>query len=279
MKKVLLVLGLLVLVFALVACGGGNGQEAPPSDNTGDSNEQPPDDNTAPLIAGADISYPPFEYMESTTAVGFDVDLWKAIGEKIGREAKHENFAWDGLIPGLQTNKFDVIMSCMGITEDRLKEINFSIPYFYANFGLAVRNDSGIENLAGTKDKIVGVQTGTMAEKWTRDNQAELGIKEIVPYEVMNDGIMDLQAGRIDAVFNDKPYLGYTLKNETDIKLLPDSFGDNIQIGIGINKENTELKAQIDQAILDLVADGTYAQIYQEWFGVAPNEADLPKAE
>ncbi len=278
MKKVLLILGLLVLAIALVACGGttdtsGTTDEGATGDTTGSAAD------AAPLVAGADISYPPFEYMEGTETVGFDVDLWKEIGNRLGREARHDNYAWDGLISGLKAQKFDVIMSCMGITDDRLKEIDFSMPYFYSNFGLAVRNDSGITCLADTKDKIVGVQTGTMAEKWTRDNQADLGIKEIVPYEVMNDGIMDLESGRIDAVFNDKPYLGYTLKNNDTIKLLSDSFGDNIKIGIGVAKENSELTAQINQAIKDIVADGTYATIYEKWFGIAPNEADLPHEE
>jgi len=273
-KKLLLVLGLLVLAIALVACGSAT--DTPAADEGAADGEATGEEAAAPLIAGADISYPPFEYMEGSETVGFDVDLWKEIGVRLGREAKHENYAWDGLISGLKSQKFDVIMSCMGITEDRLKEIDFTMPYFYSNFGLAVRNDSGIASLADTRDKIVGVQTGTMAEKWTRDNQAELGIKEIVPYEVMNDGIMDLESGRINAVFNDKPYLGYTLKDNDTIVLLPDSFGDNIQIGIGVAKENSELTAQINQAIKDIVADGTYATIYEKWFGIAPNEADLP---
>ena len=262
----ILILLMILALFLLASCGGDT---------------QSTETTTADLpilVAGADITYPPFEYMEGDTAVGFDVDLWLEIGERIGRPTEHANYAWDGLIPGLMANKFDVIMSCMGITDERLEQIDFSVPYFLSSFGLAVNQGSNITSLEDCKGKIVGVQTGTMAEKWTRDNEVTLGVAEIVPYEIMNDGILDLEAGRIDAVFNDKPYLAYTLKDNNNVKFLGDvSFGDGIQIGIGITKENSELKAEIDQAIKDIISDGTYAQIYEKWFGYSPSAEDIPQ--
>jgi len=268
-----MVLMLGLTMFIIAGCGG-NANEA--NESTGDEGAATEEQPT--IVAAADITYPPFEYMEGSTAVGFDVDLWQEIGKRMGRKTEHANYAWDGLIPGLQAKKFDVIMSCMGITEERLEQIDFSVPYFLSSFGLAVTKDGDIKSLEDCKDKTVGVQTGTMAEKWTRDNQAALGIKEIIPYEIMNDGILDLEAGRIDAVFNDKPYLGYTLKDNQNVVFLSDiSFGDGIEIGIGINKENSELKAQIDQAIKDIIADNTYHQIYEKWFGFPPAEKDIPK--
>ncbi|MGI6628956.1 MAG: ABC transporter substrate-binding protein [Bacillota bacterium] len=269
----LMILVLCLAIFMLTGCGG----------NENDLNKATGDEDTATaelptLVAGADITYPPFEYMEGSTAVGFDIDLWQEIGKRMGRKTEHANYAWDGLIPALQAKKFDVIMSCMGITEERLEQIDFSMPYFLSSFGLAVTKTSNIKSLEDCKGRVVGVQTGTMAEKWTRDNKEALGIKEIIPYEIMNDGILDLEAGRIDAVFNDKPYLGYTLKDNKNVIFLSDiSFGDGIEVGIGITKDNTELKAQIDQAIKDIIEDNTYHQIYEKWFGYPPAEKDIPK--
>jgi len=230
-----------------------------------------------PLIAGADISYPPFEYKEGNTAVGFDIDLWQEIGKRIGRIAIHENYSWDGLIPALLAEKFDVIMSCMGITEGRAKNIAFSVPYFKESFGICVRKETtDIKKLEDLNGKIVGLQTGVMTEKWVREHEQELGIKQIVAYEVVPDIILDLQSGRIDAALSMKPYLAYITKEIDDIYLLVDiSFGDNIFDGIGLRKEDVELKEKIDKAIKEIVDDGTYLKLFVKWFGVEPSKEDM----
>jgi len=230
-----------------------------------------------PLIAGADISYPPFEYKEGNIAVGFDVDLWKEIGKRIGIPAKHENYSWDGLIPALLAKKFDVIMSDIGITEQRKKMIDFSIPYFKQAFGVVVPKNSAIKKLEDLDGKIIGIQTGTMAEKWVREHKEELGIKQIIAYDVMPDCILDVQAGRIDATTNDRPFLAYITKNKDDIYLIPDlSFGDNIFVGIAFRPGDIVLRNRVNKAIEEIVADGTYSKIYAKWFGREPSKVDMP---
>ena len=105
----------------------------------------------------------------------------------------------------------------------------------------------------------------------------QIKVKEVVAYEVMPDTILDLQAGRIHAAVNDRPFLAYITKGKTDVYLLPDvAFGDNIFIGIAFHPEDDELREKVNEAIKAIVADGTYSKIYEKWFGRKPSAADMP---
>jgi polar amino acid transport system substrate-binding protein len=270
----------LVLLFALFLFIGGCGQGTvvdEPADEGDAVGGEVEDVEKAPLVAGANIGYPPFEYYEGDVAVGFDIDLWEEIGKRTGRETSFMNIPWDGLIAGLQAEKFDVIMSCMGITEERLKQIDFSEPYYLSRFAIAVQNGSDIKSLADLEGKIVGVQTGTMAENWIREHAEELGIASIVPYDEMPDCILDLQAGRIDGAANDFPYLAHLQSGNPDIEIVDETFGDGIKIGIAFRKGTEELRAEIDAAIDEIIGDGTYAKIYEKWFGKKPSPDEMPR--
>jgi len=260
---ILLTFGLLVAVVA--GCGGGPTSATPEPEAPG------------PIVAGANIGYPPFEYMEGDKAVGFDIDLWTEVGVRLDRETTFMNIPWEGLIPGLLAEKFDVIMSCMGITEKRLEQVDFSKPYYKSRFALAVLKESPVNSLADLKGTKVGIQTGTMAEAWIRDHETELGIAEIIPYDEMPDAILDLQAKRIDVAANDFPYLAHLAKANPDIRVVDETFGDGINIGIAFRKEDTELRAEVDRAIDEIIADGTYAQIYAKWFGREPSADEMPR--
>ncbi|MGQ9586069.1 MAG: ABC transporter substrate-binding protein [Anaerolineae bacterium] len=225
---------------------------------------------------GMTISYPPFEYMEGDKAVGFDVDLWNEIGKRMGREVEFQNIPWEGLIPGLLSKKFDVICSCMGITAERQKQVDFSIPYFKSLFGVVVQAQSSIQTMADLKGKTLGIQTGTMAETWVKENQASIAPKELVPYEEAPDMILDLQAGRIDAVVNDVPYLNYTLKDKPDLRLLSVRFGSPILVGMAFRKEDASLRQEVDKTLRQIIDDGTWAKIYERWFGAAPAPEEVP---
>ena len=275
MKKKLAILLCLVMVFALAACGGGGGGSTDGGGSEGGDAEYVIPD---PLIAGAETTYAPFEYAEGDEIVGFDVDLWKEIGNRLGVEAKHESFAWDGLISGLMSDKFNVIMSCMGITDARLEQIDFSIPYFYSSMGVAVNKNAGITSLEECKGKIGGVQTGTTTETWLQEHADEVGLADLIVYDTITDGIMDLQAGRIECLFNEKPNLGFMLKDDAQCEVLTDTFGDKPVVGIGVSKNYPELTEAINKALLEIAADGTYAQIYEKWFGVAPGPDEIPGA-
>jgi ABC-type amino acid transport substrate-binding protein len=161
------------------------------------------------LTMGSDTSYPPFESMEGSKPVGFDVELAQAVAKKMGLTLEVISTAWDGIIPGLKTNKYDVIMSAMTITADRKKQINFSDPYIDSGQSLAVANNSPIKTEADLKDKIVGVQIDTTGQTKAEELQPKVGIKEIQKFDTILVAFEALEQGKVDAIINDFPVNSY----------------------------------------------------------------------
>ena len=228
------------------------------------------------LDACSAISYPPFEYMQGDKTAGFDVDLWNEIGKRLNQPATLQNIPWDGLIPALQSSRCNAIISDMGITEERKKQIAFSDPYFWTTFGMIAAKNSTIQTLDDLKGKTLGVQTGTIAEKWTRANVDKLQPKEIVPYEEAPEMVQDLQTGRTQVVVNDVPFLAQQLKDKPDLKLLNVRVGDRAPSGIAFRQADTKLRDDVNGALKAIIQDGTWKALYVKWFGAEPTKDDMP---
>ena len=221
------------------------------------------------LQMGSDTEFPPFESMEGTKAVGFDADLATAIAKKLGVQLNVITTAWDGIIPGLKTNKYDIIMSAMTITPDRKKEINFSSPYIDSAQSIAVVKGSPIKTQADLKGKVVGVQIDTTGQFKAEEIQKAGGLKEIQKFDTTMVAFEALEQGKIDAIINDYPVSQYVSRTRGKTKVIT-KIKTNEQYGIGVNKDNTELLKKINSALSELKSDGTYTTIYKKWFGVAP---------
>ncbi len=221
MKKVLVVLS--VLLIAAFVAGCAEKEEPKPVSEETPAPEQTPAYklvNPGVLTVGMDATYPPFEYINETTKEfeGFDVDLMKEIGKRLGLEVKFVNVAWEGIIPGLVAHKYDVICSAMTITEERKKQVDFSDPYFEAWQVIVVRADNTdinkAEDLAG---KVVGVQIGTTGQ-FVAEDLVKSGINfEIKTYDTTPDALLDLKNGNIDAVIIDNGVAEKALKNNPDV--------------------------------------------------------------
>jgi glutamine transport system substrate-binding protein len=216
------------------------------------------------LQVGSDIAFPPFENMEGDKAVGFDVDLLREIGKRLDLEVTFTNNKFDGLIPSLNSKKFDVVVSAMTITDDRKKEVLFSDPYIDSNQSLAAKSDSDIKDVMNLKGKIVGVQTGTTGEGWTKKNV--VSAKEIKSYDTALDAFTALQAGQIDAVINDLPVSAYIVKDKPELKIVQEIKTDE-KYGIAMRLDDTKLADAVNKTLADMKADGGYDKIYSNWFG------------
>lgn len=232
----------------------------------------------ADLKACSSISYPPFEYYVGSDAVGFDVDLWNEIGKRMNTKTSMDNIPWDGLIPALLGNKCNAIISMMGETPERAKQVDFSAPYFNSAFSLAVQAKSGIQGLGDLKGKKMGVQTGVTSEQWARAEASNLGFAEIIPYDEAPDQILDLQSGRLDVIVQDTPYLLYQLKDKPELRVLPMRVGQAYQAKIVFRPNDDQLREQVNKVLAEIIKDGTWAKIYQKWFGVAPSAEDIPSS-
>lgn len=219
------------------------------------------------LRVGSDVTYPPFEVMEAGKPVGFDVDLAQEIAKALGVKLEYVNTAWDGIFAALKAGKFDMLLSGITITEERMKsyDLVFSEPYFESGQGIAVRaGEKGIKSERDLKGKVVGAQINT-----TGQYAAEKvpGIKEIKKYEQLPEAYTDLKAGRIAAVVADYPVIVANAKEDKGFKPVPGVILSKELLGIPVRKEEADLLEVVNKVIRDLKASGKYAQMKKKWFG------------
>ena len=223
---------------------------------------------------GVDPTYPPFESIaKDGTVVGFDVDLGNAICEKLKAKCVGVQSSFDGLIPGLQARKFDVILSSMAANAKRREQIDFT-DRLYRNQTRLIAKDSAhllpeASKLAG---KRVAVEQGTVQETYAREKWASSGV-EVVAYPSYDQAYSDLTAGRVDAVLMDAVQgklgflatpagKGFSFAGDVvyDAKIMGD--GD----AAGVRKSEPQLRDALNGAIAELLKDGTYRKIEAKYF-------------
>jgi len=220
------------------------------------------------VTVGLNAEYPPFEYVdENGDIVGFDPDLMNAIAERAGFEIEWVNTRWDGIFVALASGEFDAVSSAATITDEREEIVDFSNPYFNAGQMIAVLEDRADEiqspdDLPGLK---VGVQSGT-----TGDIAAsEIDGVEVVRYDEITLAFQALANGTIDAIVNDGPVSADIIAKNPDLGavMVGDPFTDEFY-GIAVQPDMPELLDAINDALAELIADGTYNEIYNKWFGI-----------
>lgn len=210
-------------------------------------------------------AYPPFNFVdEEGELTGFDVEIGKEIAKRIGVEGKPIATAWDGIIAGLLANRYDTIIGSMAITDERLKTIDFSDPYYRSGAQLFVKKGAEYKDISALSGEKVGVTLGTTFEGWLRENAPDV---EVRTYKGVPQMMMETQSGRIAGFVTDR-LTGVMAIQERDMPI--QMAGDLLYpelIGIALQKENPELLAAINKAITDMQADGSYQQISEKWFG------------
>ncbi|HEX5794704.1 MAG TPA: lysine/arginine/ornithine ABC transporter substrate-binding protein [Geminicoccaceae bacterium] len=240
-------------------------------------------------------AYPPWNATDSSgELVGFEVDLAKELCQRMNAECEIVAQDWEGIIPALQAGKYDAIMAGMSITDERQQVIDFTQSYWTTPAYFAVLKDSelakadlpqdtldlssvepdeqaAIDALKETLDgKAVGVQVATIHANFLEN---ELGdVVEVRKYDTQENLDLDLQAGRIDAALADMSYWKPLLETEKgqDFTLIGPGlakgpFGKGV--GVGVRKENEDLRAMFDKAIEEVREDGTLSKLGQKWFG------------
>ncbi|GAB4385251.1 transporter substrate-binding domain-containing protein [Albidovulum sp.] len=219
--------------------------------------------------------YPPFSYPDASGKwAGWEIEIIDAVCAAAELQCEIVPTAWDGIIPALVSGRIDVIMSSMSITEDRLKTIDFSDPYYNTPSVIVARRDEAIaptpEGLAG---KILGVQVSTIHQTYA---QHYFGDKtEIRTYQTQDEAYQDLAAGRIDATQVDslaaedflKTDAGSCCENKGAVAMDESILGSGI--GAGIRKGDDALREAINRGIAAILADGTYDKITARYFATS----------
>ncbi|MEM6160739.1 histidine ABC transporter substrate-binding protein HisJ [Erwinia sp. P6884] len=226
------------------------------------------------LRIGTDPTYAPFESKNvQGELVGFDIDLANEICKRIETKCTYVESDFDALIPSLKAKKIDAIISSLSITEKRQQEIAFSEKLYAANARLIAPKGSKIEpSLASLKGKTIGLLQGTTQETYANQHWRPEGVT-ITPYANQDLVYQDLTAGRIDAAFQDEvaasegflkqpvgkdyAFAGPAVKDEK-------IFG--VGTGMGMRKDDSELKAAIDKAFASMREDGTYDKLAKKYF-------------
>jgi polar amino acid transport system substrate-binding protein len=220
------------------------------------------------LNVGTSADYPPFEYVDEKTGefVGFDLDLIRLLGKKIGYEVKIVNMDFDSIIPSLEKKKIDVAIACITITEDRLK-VAPAIPYWDTGQSIIVKKDNPFnpQSLGDLSGKKVGVQKGTTGEQIIDEGieNKEVENVDVRRYTSVILGMLDLQNGTIDAMIIDTPVAKLYEKNynyKVTTELAPET------AGIFVQKDNQKLFDFLKKA-LDEIKDGPeWQELVKKYF-------------
>ncbi|MEO1190772.1 MAG: ABC transporter substrate-binding protein [Pseudomonadota bacterium] len=213
-------------------------------------------------------AYPPFNFVnDENQVVGFDPAIGAGIAERMGVKPEIVTTAWDGIIAGLLAGRYDTIVGSMTITPQRQEVLDFVGPYYRAGRAVFVASDSPAEGLSDLEGKTIGVTLGETHEKWAREQDADWTLRT---YKGLPELLLELQNGRIDAIIVDNiPVRVAIEKSGAEIRQLstPNIEGGSVEVGIAIRKGNPELKAAMQKALDDMMADGTYKEIALQWIG------------
>jgi polar amino acid transport system substrate-binding protein len=235
------------------------------------------------VVIGSDIPYRPFEY-ETTSGelTGFDVDIAQAVFEdQLGVNYEFKPTSFDSIIPSLNNGNFRIIMSAMTINDTRDEKVDFSDPYFTAYQTIIVRADSSISSRGDLEGTVVGVQKGTTGANAAEELQSEFdGNIELNRYDQIPAAFQALKNGQVSAVINDNTVNAEFASQEDNIEFI-EGEGAAVEAGqdappyltltvenygIAFREDDSEFLERVNEALATIKNNGTYDEIYSEYF-------------
>ena len=216
------------------------------------------------LVVGLNAEFPPFEYKEANGNIaGFDIDLMNEIGKLINKEIEYKNMSFDSILIAIQSGKIDISISGMTATEERKKFVNFTDPYYNSKQSIVVQaantDITSFDNFTGKKIGVVLGYTGDILV-------SEMPNVEVQKFNNASETILALKSQKVDAVVLDyEPAKNYVAQN-TELKLVETDAAVE-EYSIAMRKEDTELLAQLNDALKTLKENGTYDALISKYFG------------
>ena len=275
MKKITALILSLMLMFSLTACGGND---------TANNDEKV-------LRVALECGYAPYNWTQSTDAngavqiadskdyaYGYDVMMAKKIADELGYELQIVKLDWESLIPAVQSGDVDCVIAGQSITSERLEEVDFTEPYYYASIVTLTKQDSPYANAKGVQDLANGTCTSQLNTVWYDVCLPQIpGANIQTAQESAPAMLVALESGAVDYVVTDMPTAMAACAAYDDMVLLDFSDSDDnfqvsdeeINIGISLKKGNTELKDAIDGVLATMTTED-YEQMMQEAISVQP---------
>lgn len=223
------------------------------------------------LVIGLDDNFPPMGFRDDKgELVGYDIDMAREATKRMGIEAEFKTIDWSAKEAELKGKRVDALWNGMTITEERKKNVAFTKPYMVNHQIIIVTGQSLVQKKADLAGKVVGVQDGSSAvDAVAKDEAVSKSLKELKTFGDNVTALMDLAAGRLDAVVVDE-VVGryYTSKKPGEYRILEEHLGAE-EYGVGLRQEDTALLSKLNEALDAMQADGTAKTIYGKWFEAA----------
>lgn len=253
---------------AILMLAGCSNSTAPTEDGAVDAT----DGKQGTIKIATESSFKPFSYTDADgKLIGYEIELIEALCTQMKADCDIISQDWDGLIPGLNAQKFDAIMAGISITPERQEVIEFSDPYFYTSIILIGKKGDDI-SVDGLKGQPVASQRATVASQYLQDEHAEADIKL---YDTQDNAYLDLTSGRVRAMMSDKvtgtDWLNTPAGKDYEVKG-QEITTDKDAMGIGFRKGDP-LVAKFNKALAEIRANGTYDQISGSYFGTSSTAA------
>ena len=238
------------------------------------------------LRVGVEATYPPFTYREGGKMIGYDIDLLEHFTKELGVEADVIDTQWSGIIPSLYAKRFEIIMTSMSYTKQRLEKVLFSIPYAEASQALLIRaKDKGtINSIDDMSGRVLGVKLGSPGEVMLPGLDKKIiaprgkGIKGHKTYDDHPAAYLALSQGTVDGVLNTLPTLAKVSKDRPGYYEIVRGVAHKNWAGIAMRKEDVEVKQIIDKVLKRMKDDGSIYKLQEKWFGLRMELADdVPK--
>ena len=255
MKKYLALLLAAIMALSLAACASTSKTEETAS---------------AKLTMATEATFQPYEYYDGDAIVGIDVEVAQAIADKLGMELEVTDIAFDSIIPGVQTGKYDMGMAGMTVTDERKEQVNFSDSYATGVQVVIVKDDSPITSVddlfADGASTVVGTQAGTTGFIYATSDIEDAGLGTVKSFGKTTDAVEALKNGQVDCVILDnEPAKALVAANE-GLHILDTEYAVE-DYAIAIAKENTDLLEKVNKALAELTADGTLQSIVDKYIG------------
>ena len=277
MKKNIISAIVLSSMLLLAACSGSSNEAATQAANAGAvSSEAMADQNTAAgesaaagelklveagkLIVSTNAEFPPYEYYDANEIVGIDVEIAKAIADKMGLELEVKDGAFDAIIAEVVSGKADVGIAGMTATDERKQNVDFSDSYATGTQVIIVKEGSEIKSAADLEGKSIGVQLGTTGDIMATDVKDS----KVEQYNKGMDAVQALSQGKIDAVIIDNEPAKFYEKEVSGLKILDEAFAVE-EYAIALKKGNTELQTKINETLKELKAEGKIDEIIAKY--------------
>lgn len=249
MKKIIVVALCLLLTFSLAACASKQ---------------------SGTLTMATEATFPPYEFYEGDSVVGIDVEIAQAIADKLGMQLEVTDIAFDSILPGVQTGKYDMGMAGMTVTEDRLEQVNFSDSYATGVQVVIVKDGSAITSVddlfAEGASNVIGTQTGTTGFLYATWDIEDVGLGSVKAFAKTTDAVEALKNDQVDCVILDnEPAKALVAANE-GLHILDSEYAVE-DYAIAISKDNTELMEKVNGALVELIEDGSVQKILDKYIG------------